>query len=207
MNNPTRCSTSDMTQPKSRSDKPRGAAERGATFANPSRGRQRKRSPRRREKLRPNFGARAMDSNSFLVLCSLLNYGLIGLKPARCQESAARTGFVNPLSRRDAADGRFQANPTGGCQGAVGFVARRQRMYSYVILLASRPQPLGPPSTRNYGWNRALGTTCVRQWHNLKTVSAWVCNPAATIATRAVAGHIPDAALSDTSMPPRNNPP
>ena len=92
-----------------------------------------------------------------LVPCSTRNYGWIGLKPARCQESAARTGFVNPLSRRDAADGRFQANPAGGGQGAVGFVARRQRMYPYVILLASRPQPLGPPSTRNYGWNRALG--------------------------------------------------
>ena len=62
---------------------------------------------------------------------------------------------MNPLSRRDAADGRFQANPTGGGHGAVGFVARRQRMYPYAILLASRPQPLGPPSTRNYGWNRA----------------------------------------------------
>ena len=40
----------------------------------------------------------------------------------------------------------------------MGFVARRQRMYPYVILLASRPQPLGPPSTRNYGWNRALAS-------------------------------------------------
>ena len=99
-----------------------------------------------------------------LVPCSTRNYGWIGLKPARCQESAARTGFVNPLSRRDAAAGRFQANPMGGGQGAVGFVARRQRMYPYVILLASRPQPLGPPSTRNYGWNRApgnLGTPAV----------------------------------------------
>ena len=91
--------------------------------------------------------------------CSSHNYGLIGLKPARCKESAVRTGFVNPLSRRDAADGRFQANPGGGGQGAVSFVARRQRMHPYAILLASRPQPLGPPSTRNYGWNRALGKT------------------------------------------------
>ena len=88
--------------------------------------------------------------------CSIRNYGWIGLKPARCQESAAKTGFVNPLSRRDAADGRFQANPTGGGQGAVGFVARRQRMHPYAILLAPSPQLLGPPSTRNYGWNRAL---------------------------------------------------
>ena len=46
------------------------------------------------------------------VPCSGHNYGLIGLKPARCKESAARTGFVNPLSRRDAADGRFKANPS-----------------------------------------------------------------------------------------------
>ncbi len=68
-----------------------------------------------------------------------------------------RTGFVNPLSRRDAADGRFKANPSGGGQGAAGFVARRQRMHPYAILLASRPQPLGPPSTRNYVRNRALG--------------------------------------------------
>ena len=88
--------------------------------------------------------------------CSIRNYGWIGLKPARCQESAARTGFVNPLSRRDAADGRFQANPTGGGQGAVGFVARRQCMFPYTFLLPSRPQPLGPPSTHNYGWIRAL---------------------------------------------------
>ena len=91
-----------------------------------------------------------------LVPCSGHNYGLIGLKPARCKESAARTGFVNPLSRRDAADGRFKVNPSGGGQAAAGFVARRQRMHPYAILLASRPQPLGPPSTRNYGRNRAL---------------------------------------------------
>ncbi len=92
-----------------------------------------------------------------LVPCSSHTYGLIGLKPARWKESAARTGFVNPLSRRDAADGRFKANPSGGGQGAAGFVARRQRMHPYAILLASRPQPLGPPSTRNYDRNRALG--------------------------------------------------
>ena len=96
-----------------------------------------------------------------LVPCSGHNYGLIGLKPARCKEPAARTGFVNPLSRRDAADGRFKANPSGGGQGAAGFVARRQRMYPYVILLASRPQPLGPPSTRNYGWNMARAMTSI----------------------------------------------
>ena len=91
-----------------------------------------------------------------LVSCSSHNDGLIGLKPANCKELAARTGFVNPLSRRDAADGRFKANHSGGGQEAVGFGARRQRMHPYAILLASRPQPLGPPSTRNYGWNRAL---------------------------------------------------
>ena len=51
----------------------------------------------------------------------------------------------------------FKANASGGGQGAAGFVARRQRMHPYAILLASRPQPLDPPSTRNYGWNRALG--------------------------------------------------
>ena len=93
--------------------------------------------------------------------CSSHNYGLIGLKPARCKESAARTGFVNPLSRRDAADGRFKANHSGGGQEAVGFGARRQRMHPYAILRASRPQPLGPPSTRHYGWNRALGSFCL----------------------------------------------
>ena len=92
-----------------------------------------------------------------LVPCSGHNYGLIGLKVARCKESAARTGVVNPLSRRDAADGRFKANPSGGGQEAMGFGARRQRMHPYAILLASRPQPLDPPSTRNYSWNRALG--------------------------------------------------
>ena len=52
----------------------------------------------------------------------------------------------------------FKANPSGGGQGAAGFVARRQRMHPYAVLLASRPQPLGPPSTRNYGRNRALMT-------------------------------------------------
>ncbi len=51
----------------------------------------------------------------------------------------------------------FKANASGGGQGAAGFVARRQRMHPYAILLASRPQPLGPPSTRNYDRNMALG--------------------------------------------------
>ena len=93
----------------------------------------------------------------YVVPCSGHNYGLIGLKPTRCKESAARTGFVNPLSRRDAADGRFKANPSGGGQEAAGFVARRQRMYPYVILLASRPQPLGPPSILICRRDKALG--------------------------------------------------
>ena len=109
------------------------------------------------------------------------NYGLIGLKPARCKESAAGTGFVNPLSRRDAADGRFKANPSGGGQEAAGFVARRQRMHPYTILLASRPQPPGPPSTRNYGWNRALATVskqfsvllCRRKRHPRRSRRRW----------------------------------
>ena len=65
--------------------------------------------------------------------------------------SAARTGFVNPLSRRDAADGRFQANPTGGGQGAVGFGARRQCMFPYTFLLPSRPQRLGWPDENASG--------------------------------------------------------
>ena len=102
-----------------------------------------------------------MKSWIVLVSCSSHNDGLIGLKPARCKELAARTGFVNPLSRRDAADGRFKANHSGGGQEAVGFGARRQRMHPYAILRASRPQPLGPPSTRHYGWNRALGSFCL----------------------------------------------
>ena len=111
-----------------------------------------------REPGAPRFIIRRENAQFYLVPCSGHNYGLIGLKPARCKESAVRTGFVNPLSRRDAADGRFKANPSGGGQEAVGFGARRQRMHPYAILLASRPQPLGPPSTRNYGWNRALGS-------------------------------------------------
>ena len=104
-----------------------------------------------------HYFLRRQTAFQYLVLCSLRHYRLLGLKPARCQESAARTEFINPLSRHDAADGRFQANPTGGGQEAVGFVARRQRMYPYAILLAPRPQPLGPPSTRSDGGNRALG--------------------------------------------------
>ena len=104
----------------------------------------------------PRFIIRRENAQFYLVPCSGHNYGLIGLKPARCKESAARTGFVNPLSRRDAADGRFKANPSGRGQEAVGFGARRQRMHPYAILLVSRPQPLGPPSTHNYDWNRAL---------------------------------------------------
>ena len=79
-----------------------------------------------------------------LVPCSTRNYGWIGLKPARCQESAARTGFVNPLSRRDAADGRFQANPTGGGQGAVGAKRGGLRMDTYVDDERQSPRPLGP---------------------------------------------------------------
>ena len=35
-----------------------------------------------------------LNTISTLVPCSTRNYGWIGLKPARCQESAARTGFV-----------------------------------------------------------------------------------------------------------------
>ncbi len=35
-----------------------------------------------------------------LVLSHACKLGLIGLKRARCKESAARTGFINPLSRR-----------------------------------------------------------------------------------------------------------
>ncbi len=38
-----------------------------------------------------------LNTISTLVPCSTRNYGWIGLKPARCQESAARTGFVKPL--------------------------------------------------------------------------------------------------------------
>ena len=82
-----------------------------------------------REPGAPRFIIRRENAQFYLVPCSGHNYGLIGLKPARCKESVARTGFVNPLSRRDAADGRFKANPSGGGQEAAGFVARRQRMH------------------------------------------------------------------------------
>ena len=69
----------------------------------------------------------------------------------------------------------------GGRQGAVGFVARRQRMYPYVILLASRPQPLDPPSTRNYGWNRALGYYGRAFWGTMVAIGALlICSTGAT---------------------------
>ena len=43
-----------------------------------------------------NLRGVAIKPEDVLVPCSSHNYGLIGLKPARCKESAARTGFVNP---------------------------------------------------------------------------------------------------------------
>jgi putative addiction module killer protein len=47
------------------------------------------------------------------VLCHVYNLGLVGRKRARCKERAAKTGSVDPLSRYDAADGPFPANPAG----------------------------------------------------------------------------------------------
>ncbi len=96
-------------------------------------------------------------SSGGLVLCHTYSYGWIGPKAARCKESPAKAGFAaGPLSRRDAADGRFETNPAGGGYGAMGIVARRQRMSSYAVLLASRPRPPSPASTRNCRCDRAL---------------------------------------------------
>ena len=90
------------------------------------------------------------------MLCQVCKLGLIGRKRVRCKEAAAKTGSVDPLSRCDAADGPFATNPTGGGQGAVGFGARRQCMSPYTFLLASRPQPPGPPSISTCRLDRAL---------------------------------------------------
>ena len=88
----------------------------------------------------------ATDLPPALVLCHAYKLGLIGRKRPRCKETAAKTGSVDPLSRCDAADGAFAANPAGGGRAAVSFGARRQCMFPYTFLLASRPQPPGPPS-------------------------------------------------------------
>ena len=90
-----------------------------------------------------------------LVLCHAYKLGLIGRKRARCKERAAKTGSIDPLSRYDAADGPFPANPAGGGQGVVGFVACRQSIHQYTFL-ASRPRPLGLPSILIYRRDRAL---------------------------------------------------
>ena len=68
-----------------------------------------------------------------------------------------KPGLTDPLSRDDAADGPFPANPAGGGQGAVGFVACRQSIHQYTFLLASRPQPLGLPSILIFRRDRAPG--------------------------------------------------
>ncbi len=75
----------------------------------------------------------------------------------------------------------LRPTPRAGAKRPVGFGVRRQRMHPYAILLASRPQPLGPPSTRNYGWNRALATVskqfsvllCRRKRHHRRSRRLW----------------------------------
>ncbi len=52
--------------------------------------------------------------------------------------------------------GRWPPTPLGGGQEAVRFGARRQCIFQYTFLLASRPQPPGPPSTLICRRDRAL---------------------------------------------------
>ncbi len=59
--------------------------------------------------------------------------------------------------------GRLRPTLRGGGQRAVGFVARRQCMFPYAILLASRPQPLSPPSILICRCDRALGRIRTRR--------------------------------------------
>ncbi len=67
------------------------------------------------------------------------------------------SGENRVYKRAAAADGPFPANPTGGGQGTVSFVACRQCIDQYTFLLASRPGPLGLPSKRIYRCDSALG--------------------------------------------------
>ena len=52
--------------------------------------------------------------------------------------------------------GRWPPTPLGGGQEAVSFGARRQCIFQYTFLLASRSQPPGPPSTLICRRDRAL---------------------------------------------------
>ena len=104
-----------------------------------------------------SLGTTAGETPAIFVHCHAYKLTLIGWKRARCKERVAKTGSIDPLSRDDAASGPFSANPVGGGQGSVSFVARRQCIHQYTILLASRPGPLGLPSKRIYRRDSALG--------------------------------------------------
>ena len=78
------------------------------------------------------------------------------------QEAVVKTGSVDPLNRGDAADGALAANPAGRGPGGRELWRSSSMYIPYTFLLASRPQPPGPPSTLICRRDRALDRTARR---------------------------------------------